>query len=1088
MAAPFVGNYSAEELELGREFVKDWNPQTIQAAYLGGRISLGDKADLLRTYGQITHELRVREYTGTAPSIAGAFTGEVQNYAMGVATQFQKAWENANNTHAKTAVLHGLIGGLQAFGYTDIPGNTMERWALGAGMEPSYARALNWAVWIPSSFFGTTALLKLPFKAVGMAYAGSKALPTITKDWVMSFSKDPAKHAVEESMKLDAKVIAAMKANISKGETAAAKAVGEKAGEAKSAAAKFAEEFTGPIEPISPQQIEEASKEGLINLYEEKAKAFIRKGVSHTQTEAESIRKMSLAELLKRPPEKGASAAEMAYMGRVNTAVQRGLEDSLKEGMEHFDDLVAGNRPDLLENFRMHLQVLQETNPRFLGARGEGGRMLEYMKQLAGETAAAQSYHNILNGLGAEALGDGNTATVTTVMQRLALMAPDSRKIFLDASAKAKSPGMIHTLFKTLLFASPAGWAGNLVGQTTMALGDAVQFTAAAMTPFKSEGAATMREAVAMWAGIGNASRNMPRILRQAMERSAHATTEKMGLEGTKGAAEAIAQHGPMRILGLTDELIGGFTESGYIQYYAVKEALEKGIKPGKALNDAVTATLSNPEEVSRIAELVKPLVQHAMAHDPLSPFGETVTKAIRNSKVDYLLPVLKWPINALKISRDWSPGLQFLSKSFLDDIAAGGTREAAARARVALTWMATQFLWGEAKSGNLTGGGPRNPEANKAWQQADKKNVPYSWRGFSYRWAEPFASSIGFVADLAQMSNEIDPDKLDDALAVFMLASGRMITNNFFLRTINSIHEIAGGLMTNPTPAKFGYAAGRFALQPAKTVISGGPLGKQITEWFSPKAADTQYYDADGWDNVKNWVTAGTPWGTDGRPRLDLDGNPMILPPVLGQRWANTLAPPIRYSVNQESKTAQFLTKHGVTINDDWDNGPGSVNPDVPLQTPSLSPVRTNLSGEQAYKWKELSLKVAERGTVNEEQAAQGKTGKTWQERIAELDNDPGFNAMTQPKKQERVSRVYNQYKEKSGWKLLLELDPEVKAKAEAAHQETRARKGGVVMPQSEDLIDDGSQHPVEYVPVEPTPPDTSSSHDSGQIRVPTQ
>ena len=60
MASPFTGNYTPQELEEGKEFIKEWSPKTIQDAYLAGKISLADKATMLRTYGQITHELRVR--------------------------------------------------------------------------------------------------------------------------------------------------------------------------------------------------------------------------------------------------------------------------------------------------------------------------------------------------------------------------------------------------------------------------------------------------------------------------------------------------------------------------------------------------------------------------------------------------------------------------------------------------------------------------------------------------------------------------------------------------------------------------------------------------------------------------------------------------------------------------------------------------------------------------------------------------------------------------------------------------------------------------------------------------------------------
>ena len=112
-----------------------------------------------------------------------------------------------------------------------------------------------------------------------------------------------------------------------------------------------------------------------------------------------------------------------------------------------------------------------------------------------------------------------------------------------------------------------------------------------------------------------------------------------------------------------------------------------------------------------------------------------------------FILPFAKAPMNIAGYAAERTPGINFLSNHFREELAAGGARADLAAARLALGSVVFSVVAGLAGSGYLNGKGPKNPELRK--QMIENGWAPYSvnrpdgnpipWRGA----VEPMASSL---------------------------------------------------------------------------------------------------------------------------------------------------------------------------------------------------------------------------------------------------------------------------------------------------------------------------------------------------------
>ena len=1100
---PYVPKFTPKELKTVLDTMAQVPPGEIERRYRVGEITLDDKIHYLSLYGNAEREAAIlgaqaesTAKTETVKKMGGGATGEVKFYAQGVMNEFKASWDAANaegGGKKAEAVLHGLMGSLKMLEAYNIPGDVVERWSLELFPDsPGFARAANWATWIPTNFFGISTLLKAPFKAAEkLAKAGVVAGAKIADE--MSFMRNPVEYALKQSQALEAgtatKLAKATAENATRKPAAVAGATIE--AEAKGGTQAFAtaapEAAAGPTQAAmpaaqmaTPQDLEAMTVKELIKHYEERATGMVRHGVSHEQTRAAaSAKPINFDEIIARGPDAPISATELEAIGRVHKQVSDAFNSVVDDASKHLGDIRSGARPDLVESYKAHLAAMEMTNPAFLSGRGQAGRGLEYLKTQQDLIGQSLTFDTITRALGAEHFLNGSNEAMAYTIQKVAGLSKDGRaKLLEEASKGTTDASTLRLFYKSLIFANPGTHVANIVGNTGSILVNGVNKTASSLMPFSD---VTMREAAANWSGMFDARKKFLELYQQASDR-AGSSLEKAGIQGT--ATGKMVKYGPLGWLGFEDEFMGGWVGHGLAKGKATVEGLSKwdelqdavkagaytlpaGTRKKEWLGGFVDEAMANPENYKRLIGEVQEETDKILFRSPLSNAGENIARGIRESKLDYYFPVVKFPINAIKMARDWTPGFNMLSKDFVEALAEGGAKEAEARSRMTLSWMMTSQIYEAAKMGYITGGGPVDPKSNDAWRKAG--NTPYSINGVPVKWAPPFGDVVGFIADLAHVSGEMEMDKLEGAASTALISMERFVESNYWLRVMDGITGAVNDVKQVGSLNDTLFAIAKVAAQPLKTLVTGGGLGRRVGEMMDPQSPDTRSYGELA--DLKTFFFAGTPFGVGGRPRLTYSGDPALVPPILGANWIKEnlgapdsvargigfFTPAMRENQPGEDPVAEFLTKHEVTLHNNWKHYGGSSDPDSPVSIMKGKP-RVNLTGDEAYDWEFLSKNhVQEYGT-----------GRTWREAIAAFDADPEFNKLTREEKQTEVNNLYTEFREE-GKDLLRQINPNIAAKeAQRDAMEAAGQSNPGIMPGIEKSIFGREQPQPEQQPQE--------------------
>lgn len=806
---------------------------------------------------------------------------------------------------------------------------------------------------------------------------------------------------------------------------------------------------------LSPQDLESMTVKELINHYAERSEKMIRsstkpfkyKGVSHAETEAAAAaRPTDIWEILGRGADEPVSATELARIKPIHEEVLKNFNKVLDEASGQLAEIGGGTRPDLVAAYKAHFAAAELTNPAFLSARGQAGRALEFTKTMQPLINDSLTFDVLTRSLGSEKLLEGSDKAVAYTMNKLYLLGKNERGKLLEAAGRNEyDPGTMRLLYKSLLFARPGIHVANISGNTDSIMAYGINKSMSSFMPWSKT---TWREASAYWSGMAESRSTFFELWNKAAQ---HSSAAKAGIEGVQN--RAWVKNGPLGWLGFEDEVMEEVVSNGLAKSKAVTEGLTKwdeiqaAVKAGifdlprgqtkrKFLAEFVDSSMSNPHNYGRLVEETKKEADYIIFHSPLSRGGESIARGIRESILDYGLPIIKFPINGLKMGRDWTPVLQMFSKRFVEGIAEGGAKADLLRSQMTLSWMVSGQVYEAALRGEITGNGPSDRKARDAWIAAG--NTPYAIHGIPIKWAEPFGTWFGFIADLAHAKNEMTEDNLQSAFEAIVMAGTRAVESNYWLRIMDGVTNAIGDVKQVKDLNDIIGSTVKLLGQPIKTLATGGTVGRVVGEMVNPEAADLKFYDdfsifTGELGDLKNWFFANTMFGTDTRPKLNYSGRITITPPVAGANWlkenlglpdwaargtATMFLPPMRQNTGENDPVGQFMDKHGLTLNNNWKYYGGSADPDKLLPLTDAKP-RVSLTGDQAYNWQSISLN----------DARQRRTNRTWLEAIEALDNDPRFLAKDKDKKQDDLNLLYTTFRD-AGRKILRDADPEVAAK----------------------------------------------------------
>lgn len=361
----------------------------------------------------------------------------------------------------------------------------------------------------------------------------------------------------------------------------------------------------------------------------------------------------------------------------------------------------------------------------------------------------------------------------------------------------ARGSDKLFEAFINSILSGPQTHAANIIGN----LGNAV------LRPFERLSSATAElfiapvrkrgrerffgEAVVdvygMFAGFPDAVHAFARTARTGMMTyggKLEVGSRRPAIEGIKGTVTRV----PTRVLLATDEFFKALSRRGALYAEAYRSGVKKGLK-GQNLQDDMMATMAAPSE-----ELLKRLDTEAAYRTFTKELGASGKKVIAFRGIPgmrYIIPFITTPINIAKFGLERTPLKAFdiirmAAKGELKQ--AGQLSEEIGKLAIGLglmTWVAT-----EVSTGNITGSGPADPAQRRALMLTGWK--PQSFKigneYVSYSRIEPFATSIGILADAAEIFQAgMEAGVIDDKVAADLMdklaqATVNNLTNKTFL------------------------------------------------------------------------------------------------------------------------------------------------------------------------------------------------------------------------------------------------------------------------------------------------------------------
>lgn len=204
--------------------------------------------------------------------------------------------------------------------------------------------------------------------------------------------------------------------------------------------------------------------------------------------------------------------------------------------------------------------------------------------------------------------------------------------------------------------------------------------------------------------------------------------------------------------------------------------------------------------------------------------FGKSLQDLIHDHPfLTPLLPFVRVSANLTDYAFNKMTPIGMLSQQFKDVMAKGGPDAAIAGTRMAVGTT----LWGTAGlmayGGLTTGRGPTDPKLRDNWLQTHQPysvKTPAGW--VSYRRFEPFATPLGFAADIASILHDHgnDPNIANDGgrlMWAVTASTANAIVNKTYLSGLvkfmdavgsgdgNKMRAFGDGLLTSPIPAGLG-------------------------------------------------------------------------------------------------------------------------------------------------------------------------------------------------------------------------------------------------------------------------------------------
>ncbi|WP_139657860.1 hypothetical protein [Pseudomonas shirazica] len=518
--------------------------------------------------------------------------------------------------------------------------------------------------------------------------------------------------------------------------------------------------------------------------------------------------------------------AGVAFNAEEQVAATRLLKDQTVKTLDLGAKISSGNASEVEQaNFLQSLNDLRATQKAVMASRAEIGRALSVMR--ADVTTMKQASH-LLDGVGgaqgAKAIADAltNAARVGGVEAANKL------------ARQAGSDGF-WTAYKSLLLSSPDTHAVNIISNLATSL---MQVPTRAVAG--GIGAAKRLVGLNGETRLGESVYQLGGMLEGAVNGARGAVDSwRTGEDafGSENKAEVYRTDYPgqkvwgvpLRLLQSEDQFFK-YLNDGMARYAGAYRMAAKEVKGQGplAVNKRVREILADPPK--ELLEAGEDAALFATFNNQAGKITQAVNNlrhALPHGTGNLVVPFLKTPANLITYAVKHSPAAPIF-KQVRQDLHAGGHVQEEALARMGIGSLLMSFGALGLMNGNLTGGGPEDPEARKAWLAAG--NQPYSLKingqWVQYSRVEPMATLVGIAADIASGAE-------DQALgfASIMKAVGRNFTSKTWLQ------GLSGVMQAMSDPDRYGDA---WVNRTAATLAQPATLLSHIGRYMDPYQRET--------------------------------------------------------------------------------------------------------------------------------------------------------------------------------------------------------------------------------------------------------
>lgn len=350
------------------------------------------------------------------------------------------------------------------------------------------------------------------------------------------------------------------------------------------------------------------------------------------------------------------------------------------------------------------------------------------------------------------------------------------------------------------ILSGPATHMANIIGnEAFLALRPVERAATAGVEAVRAAVSKTPREhffgevpadVVGVIGGIGDATRAFVKAVHTGV------STENIGkLEHAPAIPGRTGQviRAPLTLLGAADDFFKILARRGERYANAYKTAAKDGLT-GKALAEETTRLVKNPTEAMLIRENEEALYRTFQTR--VGKFGRAAYSLREASEpTKYIAPFIRTPINIAKagLERTGPLNLIRIAKMMKEGTL---TREnfSPEMAKAVLGTAVAASVVPLVLSGQVTGGGPPDPERRKAWM-AGGAHQPYSIKvgdtWYSYRRIEPFSTMIGTVADFVELGEKNITDKKAGEVAMKLAKAITVnLTSKTWLEGLNNFFD----------------------------------------------------------------------------------------------------------------------------------------------------------------------------------------------------------------------------------------------------------------------------------------------------------